>query len=93
MQDSDQRPAPNRCIILKAMSDFYVTDLPQICPFFKFQFSNLWWFLTFSNQRQMTSLTYAPTLILNVTNKAAIDLEIWKGCRFENTLKLDCDLR
>ena len=91
MQDSDQHPAPNRCIILKAMSDLYVTDLPQICPFFKF--SNLWWFLTFSNQRQMTSLTYALTLILNVTNKAAIDLEIWKRCRFENTLKSGRDLR
>ena len=35
-------------------------------------------FLTFSNRCPMTSLTYALTL----TNKSAIDLWIWKGCRF-----------
>jgi hypothetical protein len=43
----------------------------------------------------MTSLTYAPTLIC--TNKSAIDLKIWKGHWFENTLKspiwgVDADL-
>jgi len=53
------------------------------------KFSNLWPFLTFSNQRPMTSLSYA----LNLTNKSAIDLKIWKGHRFENTLKSVSDLR
>ena len=37
----------------------------------------------------MTSLTYALTL----TNKSAIDLRIWKGHQFENTLKSDHDLK
>ena len=32
-------------------------------------------------------------LTLTLTNKSAIDLKIWKGCRFENTLKSDRDLR
>jgi hypothetical protein len=32
-------------------------------------------------------MTYAPT------NKSAIDLRIWEGCRFENTHKLGRDLR
>jgi hypothetical protein len=41
----------------------------------------------FSNRGPMTSLTYALTL----TNKSAIDLRIWKGCRFENTFTSDCD--
>ena len=39
----------------------------------------------FSNRRPMTSLMYALTL----TNKSTIDLRIWKGHRFENTLKSD----
>jgi hypothetical protein len=50
------------------------------------QFWNLWRFLTFSNQRPMTSLTYS----LNLTNQLAIDLRIWKGHRFGNALKSDC---
>ena len=54
---------------------------PDICT------SDLYPF--FSNRGPMTSLTYALTL----TSKSAIDLRIWKGCRFENTLKSDCDLR
>ena len=53
------------------------------------KFSNLWLFLTFSNQRPITSLSYS----LNLTNKSAIDLKIWKGHRFENTLKSVSDLR
>ena len=32
-------------------------------------------------------------LTLTLTNKSAIDLKIWRGCRFENTLKSDRDLR
>jgi hypothetical protein len=32
-------------------------------------------------------------LNLTLNNKSAIDLRIWKGCRFENTLKSDRDLR
>jgi hypothetical protein len=58
---------------------------------FFFKFSNLLPFLTFSNRCLMTSLMYAFTLIL--TNKLTIDLRIWKGCQFENTLKSDRDLR
>ena len=45
-----------------------------------FKFSNLWPFLTFWNQRPMTSLMFA------LSNKLAIDLRIWKGRWFENTL-------
>jgi hypothetical protein len=45
----------------------------------------------FSNRHSMTSLTYYLTLTL--TNKSATDLRIWKGHRFENTLKSDRDLR
>ena len=44
-------------------------------------------FFKFSNRHSIlksTSLTYALTLIL--TNKSAIDLKIWKGRQFENTL-------
>jgi hypothetical protein len=104
MYDSDQRRASNRHPILKSMSDFYVTDIctSELCPFLKFsnlcplsnsqigiQFSNLWPLLTFSNQCPMTSLTYDLTL----TNKSAIDLRIWKGHQFENTLKSDHDLK
>ena len=55
------------------------------------QFLYLWQFLTFSNRRPMTSLTYALTLTLS--NKLAIDLKIWKGRRFDNTHKSDSDLR
>jgi len=84
------------------MSDFYITDIctSDQCPFFKFsnqclssnsqtddQFSNLCPFLTFSNRHPMASLTYALTL----TNKSVLDLIIWKGCWFENTLKSDSD--
>jgi hypothetical protein len=65
----------------------------RICPFSNSQigaqFSNLWLFLTFSNRRPMMSLTNAITLTL--TNKSATDLRIWKGRRFENTLKSDHD--
>ena len=99
MQDSDQRPAPNRRPILKSMSILYVTDIctPDLCPLFKFskghpilkyrnvcpfsnsqiciQFSNLWAFLTFSNQNPMTPLTK----VLTLTNKLTIDLRNWKG--------------
>ena len=80
MYDSDRRRASNRHPILKSMSDFYVTDIctSDLCPFLKF-----------SNQCPMTSLTYALTL----TNKSAIDLRIWKGHQFENTLKSDHDLK
>jgi hypothetical protein len=53
------------------------------------QFSNLWPFLTFSIRRPMISLTHALTLTLILPNKSAIDLSIWKGCRFENILKWD----
>jgi hypothetical protein len=56
-----------------------------------FKFSNLWPFLNFSNQRPMTSLTYALTLTL--TNRLAIDLRIWKGRRFEIMTSVDADLR
>ena len=97
MYDSDRRRASNRHPILKSMSDFYVTDIctsdlsfSQILKSMSFiKFSNLWPLLTFSNQCPMTSLTYALTL----TNKSAIDLRIWKGHQFENTLKSDHDLK
>ena len=61
--------------------------------FFFYKFSNRFpilismAFLIFSNRPPMTSVMYALTL----TNKSAIDLRIWKGHRFKNTLKLDCD--
>jgi hypothetical protein len=46
-------------------------------------FIGYWWpFFTFSIWRPMTSLTYA------LTNKSGMDLRIWKGHRFENTLNL-----
>ena len=53
------------------------------------KFSNLWPFFTFSNQLPMMSLRYTLTL----ANTSAIDLRIWKGRWFENTLKLNRDLR
>jgi hypothetical protein len=42
----------------------------------------------------MTSLTYALTLTLalTLTNKSAIDLRIWKGRRYDSTLKSYRDL-
>jgi hypothetical protein len=62
------------------------------CPFsnsqIDVQFSNLWPFLTFSNRRPMTS-----ALTLTLTNNSAIYLRIWKGRRFEYTLKFDRYLR
>ena len=79
------------------MSDFYITDIctSDLCPCSNsqigVQFPNLWSFLTFSNRCPMTSLAYA--LILTLTNKSAIDRRIWKGRRFEHSLKSDCDLR
>jgi len=91
---------PSAIYIYICKTQIYVQSLinvqssnPDICPFSNsqicIQFSNLWPFLTFSNRRPMTSLTYALTL----TNKSAIDLRIWKGRRFENTLISDHDLR
>ena len=50
------------------------------------KFSNLWPFLTFSNRHPMM---YGLTL----TKISAIDLRIWKGPGFEDTLKPDRDLR
>ena len=41
---------------------------------------------------QSTSLTYALTLILTLTNKSAIGLRIWKWHRFDNTFKSDRDM-
>ena len=76
--------------VLFSNSQIYVLfQILKSMSFFKF--SNLLPFLTFSNRCLMTSLMYALTLIL--TNKLAIDLRIWKGCQFENTLKSDRDLR
>jgi hypothetical protein len=92
-RNSDRRPASNRCPILKSMADFYVTD---ICT------SNLCLFLKFSNRRPILKsmtishfLNYKPTSndAINLTNKSTIDLRIWEGRRFENTLKSDLDLR
>ena len=82
------------------MTYFYVTDIctSDIYPFFKF----VYWrsilkfmsFFKFSNRCQilkcmavshffkLMSLMYALTLV----NKSAIDLRIWKGHRFENTV-------
>ena len=74
------------------MSDFYICN-SDLCPFSNFligvQFSNLWLFLTVSNRYPITSLRYALTL----TSKSAIDLRIWKGRIFQNTLKSGRDLR
>jgi len=61
------------------------TSIPQIYVLF----SNCRPILTFSNQCPMMSLTY----VLTLTKKLAIDLRIWKGCRFENPVKSDRDLR
>jgi hypothetical protein len=43
--------------------------------------------IQFSNWHLKTSLAYA------LTNKSAIDLRIWEGHRFENTLKSDHGLK
>ena len=94
--------------ILKSMADFYLTEIYLNVLFSKWsnlrffqiciQCSNLWRFLTFSNRRPMTPLTYAHPL----TNKSSIVWEFEKdpdlriplnltvisdndvsGCRFE----------
>ena len=76
-------------VLFQILKSIAVSHFLKSMSFFKF--SNLLPFLTFSNRCLMTSLMYALTLIL--TNKLAIDLRIWKGCQFENTLKSDRDLR
>jgi len=55
-------------------------------------------FFKFSNRHaNLNSLAVShflkSTYALTLTNKSAIDLKIWKGRRFENTLKLNRDLR
>jgi hypothetical protein len=69
--------------ILKLVSNSQIYVLFQICKSAS-QFSNLWPFLTFSNWHPMTSLTYAKTTILTLTNNSTIDLRIWKGHWFES---------
>jgi hypothetical protein len=75
------------------MSDFYVIDIcTYLCYFFKFSNRRpIVKSMVVSHFLKLTSLMYSPTLTL--TNKSAIDLSIWKGPRFENTFKSDCDLR
>ena len=59
-----------------SMSDFYVVD---ICPFFEF-----------SNRHPiLKSMVVSHFLKLTLTNESAIDLRIWTGNRFENTLRSD----
>ena len=82
----------------------YVTDIcvqfSNICSFSNckigVQFSNLWPFLSFTNRRSLTSLTYE----LALTNKLAIDLRIplYRTAIWDNDvswcrLSLDADLR
>ena len=78
--------------ILKSMSNFYLTEIftLDLCPFFKFSNRHpILKSMTISHFLKLTLFTYA----LTITNKTAIDLIIWKGWRFENTLKLEHDLR
>jgi len=60
----------------------------NLCPFsnsqIAVQFLNLWPFLK-STSNDVTDICPNP--------KSAIDLRIWKGRPFENTLKSDLDLR
>ena len=105
MQESERRPVSNRSPILKFMSDFYVTDIctSVLCPFSKFtnrrqilksmsffQFSNLFFSLSYIDV-QWRHLYPNPNPTIN--NKSAIDLRIWKGRRYEKSLKSDRDLR
>ena len=95
-RNSDRRPASNRCPILKSMADFYVTDIctSDLCPFLKIlkSASNSQIYDHFSLSQLQTTSNDA-TDALNLTNKSTIDLRIWEGRRFENTLKSDLDLR
>ena len=68
------------------MSSLQSTFSPQIQKSVLFQILKS---MALSHFLKLMSLAYALTL----TNKSAIDLRIWKGHRFENTLKLDHDLR
>jgi hypothetical protein len=66
--------------------------ISQHLSFFKFLNRRLFMAVShLSNRRPMMSLTYALTIAL--TNKSVIDLRIWKGRLFENTLKSAPDLR
>jgi hypothetical protein len=49
-------------------------------------------FFKFSNRHPILK-SMVISHLLTITNKSAIDLSIWKGCQFENTLKSDGDLR
>ena len=73
---------------------------PIFKSMFFFKFSNrrpilkslvVFHFLKSTSNDVIMSLDY--TLILTLANTSAIDLIIWKGCRFENTLKSNRDLR
>jgi len=98
MQDSDQRPVPNRPPILKSMPDFYITDRHlylSYMSFFKFlnrrpilKSRAVSHFLK-STSNHVTDVCSNP----NPTNKSAIYLRIRTGCRFEHTHKSDSELR
>jgi len=82
----------HRYLYLRSMSFIQILKSISFFKFsnrhFNFQFMAV---SHFSNWSPMTSLTYALTQTL--TNKSAIYLRIWKGHRFDNTLKSDRDLR
>ena len=63
------------------MFDFYITDMYVLFQILK----------SMAVSHFLKSLTYAQ--IVTLTIKSAIDLRIWKGRCFENTLRSDCDLR
>jgi len=72
----------NRHPILKSMSFFKFSNWRPILKS-----------MAVSHFLKFTSRMYALTLSLTLINKSAIDLNIWKGHRFENTIELNRDLR
>jgi hypothetical protein len=78
-----EKSIPAKQIKVQSSYPILISTSPTCVHMSFFKFSNRWPFLTFSNQHLMTSLTYALTL----THKSAINLRIWKRCRFNNTRK------
>jgi hypothetical protein len=81
MIDSDRRPVSNRRPLLKSAStDVIISNRSPI--------------LRYSQLGVLTKLSLQLFFMANFDRvNRPIDMRVWKRRRFENILKLDCDLR